>query len=134
MNVLCFTNMYPTEAEPWLGSFVHELVADLRTLGLNIEVLAFDGRERRRAYAEAGLLLRRAIRRGRFDLVHAHYGLTGAVGLGQWKVPTVVTFHGSDTGYVRWQARLSWFVARLKTPIFVSRDGAQRLGCRRPRE
>jgi glycosyltransferase involved in cell wall biosynthesis len=44
-------------------------------------------------------------------------------------VPTVVTFHGSDTGYVAWQARVSWFVARVTTPIFVSREGARRLGC-----
>jgi teichuronic acid biosynthesis glycosyltransferase TuaC len=74
-------------------------------------------------------MLRRVLRRGRFDLVHAHYGLTGVLALGQRSVPTVVTFHGSDTGYIKWQAWLSWFVARLATPIFVSRDGARRLGC-----
>ena len=129
MKVLCFTNMYPTEAEPWAGCFVRDLVEDVRALGTDVEVLAFDGRKRKRAYAEAGVMLRRALRGGRFDLVHAHYGLTGVVALGQRNVPTIVTFHGSDTGTIPWQGWLSWFVARLTTPVFVSRDGARRLGC-----
>jgi glycosyltransferase involved in cell wall biosynthesis len=121
--------MYPSEGDPAAGSFVRDLVEDVRALGVEVQVLAFDGRKRKRAYAEAGLELRRAVRSGGFDLIHAHYGLTGAVALGQRRVPVVVTFHGSDTGYVRWQGRVSWFVARLSTPIFVSRDGARRLGC-----
>jgi teichuronic acid biosynthesis glycosyltransferase TuaC len=124
--------MYPTEADPWAGCFVRDLVEDLRALGLEVEVLAFDGRERKLAYAEAGLKLRDILRSGqRFDVVHAHYGLTGVLALGQRRIPTVVTFHGSDTGNpnVRWQAWVSWFVARLATPVFVSRDGARRLGC-----
>lgn len=131
MNVLCFTNMYPTEEDPSAGCFVRDLVEDVRTLCVDVEVLAFDGRERKRAYAEAGLKLRRTLRTGRIDLVHAHYGLTGVLALGHRRVPTVVTFHGSDTGNpnVPWQAWISWFVARLATPVFVSRDGALRLGC-----
>jgi teichuronic acid biosynthesis glycosyltransferase TuaC len=94
-------------------------------------VLAFDGRRRSWTYAEAAVMLRRTLRQGRFDLLHAHYGLTGAVAVAQRRVPTVVTFHGSDTGYrpVMWQAWISWVVARLATPVFVSRDGARRLGC-----
>jgi len=131
MNVLCLTNMYPTEDDPSRGCFVRDLVDDVRALGTEVEVLAFDGRKRKRAYAEAGLDLRQALRGGPFDLIHAHYGLTGIVAVGQRSVPVVVTFHGSDTGdpRVRWQAWFSWFVARLATPIFVSRDGARRLGC-----
>jgi glycosyltransferase involved in cell wall biosynthesis len=122
--------MYPTEADPWAGSFVLDLVEDVRALGVEVEVLAFDGRKRKWAYAEAGIDLRRAVRNGRFDLVHAQYGLTGALAVGQMRVPVVVTFHGSDTGnpHVPWQAWISWFVARMATPVFVSRDGARRLG------
>jgi teichuronic acid biosynthesis glycosyltransferase TuaC len=131
MNVLCFTNIYPSEREPSAGCFVRDLVEDVEELGVNVRVLAFSGRERRIAYAEAGRALRRAIAADGFDLVHAHYGLTGVLAVAQRSVPVVVTFHGSDTGNprVRWQAWLSWFVARLGTPVFVSRDGALRLGC-----
>ena len=131
MRVLCFTNMYPTEAEPAAGSFVRELVERVRALGVHVDVLAFDGRRRKRAYAEAVLALRRILREAPFDLVHAHYGLTGLVALAQRRVPTIVTFHGSDTGnpQVKWQAWISWVVARGATPVFVSRDGARRLRC-----
>ena len=131
VKVLCFTNMYPSAADPVSGRFVRDLVEDVRALGVDVDVLAFDGRTSRRAYADAGLKLRRVLRRLDVDLIHAHYGLTGALTLGQRRVPTVVTFHGSDTGNpdVRWQAWVSWVVARLATPVFVARDGACRLGC-----
>jgi teichuronic acid biosynthesis glycosyltransferase TuaC len=131
MKVLCFTNIYPSEKEPSAGCFVRDLVEDLRTLGVDVHILAFSGRERRTEYAAAGRALRRTIAAGGFDLVHAHYGLTGALAVSQRSVPVIVTFHGSDTGNprVRWQGWLSWFVARLGTPVFVSRDGALRLGC-----
>ena len=122
--------MYPM-ATDHSGSFVRELVEDLRALGVSVDVLAFDGRKKKSRYAQAAFKLRRALRESRFDLVHAHYGLTGMVALAQRRVPTVVTFHGSDTGNprVRWQAWVSWVVARRATPVFVSRDAAQRLGC-----
>ena len=130
LRVLCFTNMYPT-ATDHSGSFVRESVEDVRALGVGVEVLAFDGRKKRRRYPQAAFMLRRVLRNGRFDLVHAHYGLTGMVALAQRRIPTVVTFHGSDTGNprVKWQAWVSWVVARRTTPVFVSRDGARRLGC-----
>ena len=131
LGVLCFTNMYPTETEPWAGSFVRELVDGVRALGVRVEVLAFNGRWHRREYAKAAMTLRHALREGSFDLVHAHYGLTGMVALVQRQIPTIVTFHGSDTGNprVKWQAWVSWVVARRTVPVFVSRDGARRLGC-----
>jgi teichuronic acid biosynthesis glycosyltransferase TuaC len=131
MKVLCFTNIYPSAKERWAGSFVRDLVEDVRELGMDVHVLAFSGRERRWAYADAGLSFHRTIRAGNFDLVHAHYGLTGILAVGQRKVPVVVTFHGSDTGNprVRWQGWCSWLVARASTPVFVSSDGARRLGC-----
>jgi teichuronic acid biosynthesis glycosyltransferase TuaC len=129
MRVLAVTNMYPTDAEPWFGSFVKDQIEAVRRLNVAVEVFSFDGRRDWRAYASAARTVRKLTATGAFDLVHAHYGLTGAASLGQRSVPTVVTFHGSDTGYVRWQAWLSWLVARLATPVFVSKDGAYRLGC-----
>ena len=129
MKVLAVTNMYPTPSEPWFGSFVKDQIETLRELGVSVDVFHFDGRRDWRAYATAASIVRRLVSESDFDLLHAHYGLTGVVALGQRKVPTVVTFHGSDTGYVRWQAWVSWFVARLATPVFVSTDGARRLGC-----
>jgi glycosyltransferase involved in cell wall biosynthesis len=129
MKALVLTNMYPYKEEPWYGSFVKEQIDALRLLGMEIDVLSFDGRHRKANYLRAARGLRRLIETARFDLIHAHYGLCGAIALCQRKLPVVTTFWGSDTGYVRWQGYVSWAVARLTTPIFVARSNARRLGC-----
>jgi teichuronic acid biosynthesis glycosyltransferase TuaC len=129
VNVVLCTNMYPSVERPNAGIFVEEQVADLRKLGVHIEVLAFDASKDRRQYLRAAARLRRLVQRAGADLVHAHYGLTGAVALAERRLPVVTTFHGSDaSGYIPWQRRVSWFVARLSTPIFVARHLALRLG------
>jgi teichuronic acid biosynthesis glycosyltransferase TuaC len=120
--------MYPTEKEPWFGCFVRDQVDDLRALGVSVDVLSFDGRSATSEYMRAAGRLRRALRLERFDVVHAHYGLTGAVASTQRTVPTVTTFHGTDAGHVRWKRNVSWFVARTTYPIFVSRRSARLLG------
>jgi glycosyltransferase involved in cell wall biosynthesis len=131
MRVLTVTNMYPTAEEPWFGCFVHEQVEDLRALGLDVDVLQFDGRRDRLEYARAARRLHELVTRTRFDVVHAHYGLTGAVAVTQRRTPVVTTFHGSDTGYVRWQAWVSRVVARSAHAIFVHEGGATRIGANR---
>lgn len=129
MRVLIVTNMYPTPEEPAFGCFVREQEEDIRQLGVDVRLLAFDGREDWRNYFRAGLRVRSIIARDPVDLVHAHYGLTGAVGLAQRRRPVVTTFHGSDySGYVPWQVYVSRIVAARTTPIVVSDQGAARLG------
>ena len=120
--------MYPTDDRPVFGIFVQEQVEDLRALGVDVEVLFFDGRASKRNYLRAVRAVRRTVREQRPDLVHAHYGLTGAVALCQRRSPVVTTFHGSDcSGEIPWQAAVSWGVARLSTPIFVSTHLADHL-------
>jgi teichuronic acid biosynthesis glycosyltransferase TuaC len=120
--------MFPTEEEPWFGSFVKDQIDDLRALGLEIRVVHFDGRRDWRNYVRAAGTVRSVSNPDEIDLIHAHYGLTGAVALTQRRVPVITTFHGSDfTGAVPWQAGVSWVVARLCTPVFVSVEGARRL-------
>lgn len=128
VNVLVLTNMYPSPEKPHFGIFVAEQVEDLRRAGVEVDVCAFDGTRDRREYLRVRRRLVRLLRHGSFDLVHAHYGLTGAVAVSQRKAPTVTTFHGGDyTGEVGWHAHVSWVVARLCTPIVVSPEGAVRL-------
>ena len=128
MRVLAVTNMYPTPSEPWFGSFVKDQIDALRRLGVSVDVFHFDGRRDWRAYGTAARAVRRLVSQGAFDVVHAHYGLTGAVALCQRSVPVVTTFHGSDSAQVPWQRRVSWIVARRSTPIFVGAENARRLG------
>jgi teichuronic acid biosynthesis glycosyltransferase TuaC len=131
VRILALTNMYPTAADPQFGAFVAEQVDDLRRAGVDVDILAFDGRAQRSAYVRAVYQLERAVHTGRYDLLHAHYGLTGLVARTQLRVPVVTTFYGSDISFVRWQRRVGWLVARLTTPIFVSRRLAELVGLHR---
>jgi teichuronic acid biosynthesis glycosyltransferase TuaC len=129
LRVLLVTNMYPTVEEPWYGCFVRDQVEDLRSLGVDMHVLAFDGRRDVLGYGRTAREVRQRVAAERFDLVHAHYGLTGATALLQRRVPLVTTFHGSDcNGPVPWQRWISWVVARRSLPIFVSEEGRRMLG------
>src|SRR5919202_1234762 len=97
MRVLVVTSMYPTPSRPGLGGFVRDQVDALRGLdGLEVEVFAFEPGGPSR-FARAAARLRRTHRGGDFDLVHAHYGLSGwvALALGR-RAPLLVTFHGTD--------------------------------------
>jgi teichuronic acid biosynthesis glycosyltransferase TuaC len=97
MRVLVVTSMYPTPSRPGLGGFVRDQVEALREIdGLEVEVFAFDPGGASR-FARAAARLRRAHGGDRFDLVHAHYGLSGwvALVLGR-RAPLLVTFHGTD--------------------------------------
>jgi glycosyltransferase involved in cell wall biosynthesis len=135
VNVLAVTNMYPSKEAPGYGAVVHEQLDSLRALGLSVDVLKIGGaipaNTRNVAkYLHAATALRRTVAATPPDVIHAHYGLSGAIASLQRRFPVVTTFHGSDTGYVPWQGRISWAVARLTTPIFVCAEGANRLGVR----
>jgi len=121
------TNMYPTEDDPAFGCFVKDQVDDLQALGARVAVLAFDGRSDRTRYAAAGLGLLRTMRRHTFDVVHAHYGLTGAIAALQRHAPVVTTFHGGEA-WVPWQRKVSRVVARRTHPIAVAPGIAASLG------
>jgi teichuronic acid biosynthesis glycosyltransferase TuaC len=99
MRVLIVTNMWPSVSEPALGSFVRDQVEALRQLDdAEIEVFAFPPG----GYARAAVELHRRHRRGeRFDLVHAHFGLSAWPALAMRGTPHVVTLHGTDLRHPR---------------------------------
>jgi glycosyltransferase involved in cell wall biosynthesis len=100
MRVLVVTSMYPTPSRPGLGGFVRDQVEALNEIaGLDVELFAFEPGGASR-FARAAARLRRTHRGARFDLVHAHYGLTGwvALALGH-RAPILVTFHGTDLSH-----------------------------------
>ncbi len=96
MKVLIMTAIYPTPENPALGSFVWTQAESLKRAGIDIEVLALNGRFRKLIYPKGIFQLRRCLARGSFDLIHAHYSYVGMVARTQWRVPVVVTYHGSD--------------------------------------
>lgn len=98
MRALIVTNMWPSASEPALGSFVRDQVDALRELdGVEIEVFAFPPG----GYARAARELRRRHRRGEFDLVHAHFGLSAWPALALRGTKHAVTLHGTDLRHPR---------------------------------
>jgi teichuronic acid biosynthesis glycosyltransferase TuaC len=100
MRALVVTNMHPSPGAPALGRFVADQVAALRRLpGIEVELFAFP--PGLRSYPRAARELRRRYRGERFDVVHAHYGLTAWPALVVRGAPHVVTFHGTDLVHPR---------------------------------
>jgi glycosyltransferase involved in cell wall biosynthesis len=111
MRVLAVTNMYPTAASPWVGTFVEQQIEGLRRIGLEVRVLCLerpngdaDARTMQflsggvRAYSGAGGRIRHLAAELRPDIVHVMYGgvmaevATRAVS----DTPIVVSFCGAD--------------------------------------
>jgi glycosyltransferase involved in cell wall biosynthesis len=138
MRVLVVTNMYPDEERPTFGAFIRSQVDSLRQAGAQIELLFIDGRDSDLEYARA-ILRVRDLAGEAFDLLHAHYGLTGFVAACQSTLPMLITFHGDDLlgtptrpGHMSFKSRLvrrlSLLGARRATALIVqSRDMLERL-------
>ena len=95
-RVLAVTNMWPNEADPSFGSFVRDQLESLRPFGVDYDVLFVNGRQSRWNYLRGMGEVRRRVRARRYDLIHAHFGLSGWVARFQLSVPLVITFHGDD--------------------------------------
>lgn len=99
MRVLQVTNMYPCASDPGFGSFVKAQIDSLQALGIECEVFFIEGYRSQLNYLSAIPKIMKRVKEGRFDLVHAHYGLSG---LSAWpqrvlgSVPLVVSYCGDD--------------------------------------
>ena len=97
IRILVVTNLYPVETRPSRGMFVREQVDSLREQcpDLTIDVRVIEGDRPRWAYLREIPILPAVVKRGRYDIVHAHFGLT-LVSTLLVHAAVVVTFHGSD--------------------------------------
>lgn len=96
MRVLFVTSEWPSERYPASGIFVQRQVSALASLGIEGRVFAFRGRASISQYLRAFWHLRDVLACGNYDLIHAHFGQAGLLACLASRVPTVVTFHGSD--------------------------------------
>jgi teichuronic acid biosynthesis glycosyltransferase TuaC len=123
-RVLVVTNLWPTESDPGYGSFVQAQMESLRPLGVEFDTLFVDGRTSRWNYLRGIGRMRALLRKNRYDLVHAHFGLSGWVARCQFRVPVVVSFMGDDvlgrprrdgsiTAYGRFLQASSFLLARI---------------------
>jgi len=132
MRVLVFTNMFPTAALPFYGSFVKDEVDALRRAGVDIDVYFVNGRADKREYARMPFGFFARIHRTRYDVVHVHHSFCGLVATRQQKVPVVWTFHegeimgGTEDAlreqpikHVAYSKRMKQFVARRVDALVV---------------
>jgi glycosyltransferase involved in cell wall biosynthesis len=128
MRVLVVTNFVPDTSAPQRGRWVRDQVEEIRRRGIEVEVFSFP--PGRRQYIPATRRLRRLLRdEPPFDLVHAHYGLTGWCARLAGASPLVVSFHGTDVRHPvvgRMSRRLTRRVdltAVVSTALFVEENG-----------
>lgn len=127
MRVLVVTNFMPDATAPQRGRWVRDQVDEMRRRGIEVDLFEFA--RGRNEYLPATRRLRSLLRRERFDLVHAHYGLAGWVARLAGAHPLVVTFHGTDVrhhlvGHL--SRRLAWradLVAGVSRALFKDEDG-----------
>lgn len=127
MRVLVVTNFMPDAAAPQRGQWVRDQVDEVRRRGIEVDLFVFP--RGRGEYLPATRRLRALLRRERFDLVHAHYGLAGWVAKLAGADPLIVTFHGTDVrhhlvGHL--SRRLAWradLVAGVSRALFEAEDG-----------
>lgn len=87
--------MYPTMGRPAYGVFVQTQMESVARAGADVDVEVVDPRRAPWRYLTAIFRVRKRVRNGEFDLVHAHYGLSGFVAACQ-PLPLVVSFCGDD--------------------------------------
>ena len=104
MRALIVTNMYPSPEHPPLGSFVRDQVQALLRIGeVKLDVFAFEPGGYG-AYTRASRELGRRFRGERFDIVHAHFGLSAWPARAVPARGRVVTLHGTDLEHPRSRA------------------------------
>ncbi len=127
VRVLVVTNFEPDASAPQRGRWVRDQVEEVRRRGIEVELFSFP--RGRQEYAPATRRLRKLLRRERFDLVHAHYGLAGWCARLAGARPLIVSFHGTDVRH--WlvgalSRRLVWridLVAAVSRALFVPENG-----------
>jgi teichuronic acid biosynthesis glycosyltransferase TuaC len=127
VRALIVTNMWPTEASPQLGPFVVDQVAALRRIdGVEVDVFAFPPGPR--ALAKALRDVRRRHGRERYDVIHAHFGLSALPALAaRGDAPVVVTLHGNDLFHPRTKRITRAALPFTALPAAVSRAFAANL-------
>jgi glycosyltransferase involved in cell wall biosynthesis len=125
LKLLLITNMYPDAENPGRGAFVLEQADALRRADVSVDVVYVAGQRSKMNYLAAAAQVFTRTRAGAYDIVHAHYGLSGVPSVFRCRTPLVVTLHGSDALVGRLQPLISRLVCRLADAVIVVSKGIQ---------
>lgn len=113
--------MPPTLENPTADVFVKEQVEAISETrpDWQLDTFSINGSKSKLNYLKAIVKLNNMVRLLNYEIIHAHYGLSGIIARFQWRCPVIVTYHGSDIGYIRWQGILSKILARYVDAVIV---------------
>ena len=114
MNILICASGNSGRVSP----FVLEQAESLKKLGIKVDLFLIKGRCIG-GYLKNYFHLIKQLNSKKYNLIHAHYGFSGLLATFQWKVPVIITFHGSDINKAT-NYPISFFASRLSNQnIFV---------------
>jgi teichuronic acid biosynthesis glycosyltransferase TuaC len=133
VRALVLSNMLPDTAHPERGRFVRDQVDALRRLGdPSVELYEFSPGAR--ALAHAARDLRKRYAGERFEVVHAHFGLTAWPALAVKAGARALTVHGTDVRHPRTRLATRAVLPTVGLLGAVSEALVQELPGRRARE
>jgi teichuronic acid biosynthesis glycosyltransferase TuaC len=126
VRALVVSNMQPDRGHPQRGRFVRDQVDALRAIeGVDVQLYEFP--PGKRELVRAAWDLRRRYGRERFDVVHAHYGLTAWPALTIRARVRALTVHGTDLEHPRTRRLTARAIPRMDLLAAASTQLAQRL-------
>jgi teichuronic acid biosynthesis glycosyltransferase TuaC len=126
MRALVVSNMQSDRAHPQRGRFVRDQVDALRSIG-GVDVELYEFQPGKRELVRAAWDLRRRYRRERFDVVHAHFGLTAWPALAVHARVRALTVHGTDLNHPRTRRLTARVIPRMDILAAASAPLARRL-------
>lgn len=116
-----------------MSAFVVEQARALAVAGVDVEMEGVGGAGAW-SYVRFAQRLENIVVHRRIDIVHAHFGVTGLAATWQTRVPTIITFHGSDINHPRLRQLSRLAARRASACIVVSTELRDRAGFSCPPE
>lgn len=125
--IICSKRQYAPYSD-YMAPFIYDQVQAVGAAKgeeIKFETFFVEGGKGVRAYISAFFRLRKRLQTNPPDILHAHYGLCGALACAavrsmKRKVPVVVTFHGSDVNDKGVRHISAWAVRQADKAIYVS--------------
>lgn len=127
MKILYITNMYPNPEKPNYGIFVKEQICAIQDVQhLEHDVYVIEGYKNKFNYFKSIFSIHKAISKGKYNLIHIHFGLSAFFLLFfKPRIPVILTLHGSDiqSGQRKYlQTITKWILRRTDKVIVVNEN------------